>query len=109
MSCRSLNAVYERLSEVIQRNLEPLVRFRIILKAIVPKLDRPSENKLPKKDPIFRNFLGDKSSNFLVLFYFLLLNQKTGMPVSSAITPRITASMPAPKNIQTENPKPKKV
>ena len=106
MSCRSLNAVYERLSEVIQRNLEPLVRFRIILKAIVPKLDRPSENKLPNKEPVFEIFF---VINFLALVYFLLLNQKTGMPISSAITPRITASIPAPKKIQTENPKPKKV
>ena len=106
MSCRSLNAVYERLSEVIQRNLEPLVRFRIILKAIVPKLDRPSENKLPNKEPVLEIFF---VINFLALVYFLLLNQKTGIPISSAITPRITASIPAPKKIQTENPKPKKV
>jgi len=55
------------------------------------------------------NFLPDSTSNFLVLVYFLLLNQKTGIPISSAITPRITASIPAPKKIQTENPKPKKV
>ena len=106
MSCRSLNAVYERLSEVIQRNLEPQVRLRIILKAMVPKLDEPSENKLPNKEPVFEIFF---VINFLALVYFLLLNQKTGMPISSAITPRITASIPAPKKIQTENPKPKKV
>ena len=106
MSCRPWSAVYERLSEVIQRNLEPQVRLRIILKAMVPKLDGHSENKLPNKEPIFEIFF---VINFLALVYFLLLNQKTGMPISSAITPRITASIPAPKKIQTENPKPKKV
>ena len=106
MSCRSLYAVNKRLSEVIQRNLEPQVRLRIILKAMVPKLDEPSENKHPNKEPVFEIFF---VINFLALVYFLLLNQKTGMPISSAITPRITASIPAPKKIQTENPKPKKV
>jgi len=100
----------------LSKNFNPTINLKNIFlnefdgrKANVPKLDGHSENKHPKKELIFRNFLGDKSSNFLVLFYFLLLNQKTGMPVSSAITPRITASIPAPKNIQTENPKPKKV
>jgi len=106
VSCRPWSAVYERLSEVIQRNLEPQVRLRIILKAMVPKLDEPSENKHPNKEPVFEIFF---VINFLALVYFLLLNQKTGMPISSAITPRITASIPAPKKIQTENPKPKKV
>ena len=36
---------------------------------MVPKLDEPSENKLPNKEPVFRNFLRDKFSSASLLSF----------------------------------------